>query len=231
MKPGQNDIFRFVSVRGPEPVYTAEPTKDLPDLEVVTRLQRIDVDLANPDPKIAGLLDTIPVLNAGALGATSLAAVLQDMDAAGATTGAALAELQLTLPDGQAPSLLDYAESATFESEYRDVANSWLALVLTDPGSADLHQHENLLRVAHLVRSASRNPALVGQPNAVLRLRRARVLPPATWLEPGRSAEELRTRHEAVLPTLGGAVASSGLRTQIATARAEHAELVDRRET
>jgi len=38
MKLAQNDLFRFVSVRGPEPVYTADPTKDLPDVEVVELL-------------------------------------------------------------------------------------------------------------------------------------------------------------------------------------------------
>lgn len=234
MESGQNDLFRFVSVRGPEPVYTAEPTKDLPDdVEVVKRLRALQVDLHNPDPKIPGLLARIKLWSASDLAGSALAAVRRDLDAAGISTMtmATLSGLQVQLSDGSNPTTVrEFASSSAFRDEYLALTNSWLTLLLTNPTSADLPEHEDLLRVAHLVNLVSVNPSLLAEANALTRLRSANVLPPTSWLPYGHRMEQLKTRHEATLSSLAGAVAPSTLAAKIAKAREEHAQFIARRQ-
>ena len=231
MRTGQNDPFRFVSVRGTDPIYTADPTKDLPGIEVVERLARLEVDVRNPDPKIPRLLAGIRIWNAQDLAGSALAAARRDIDAASVSSLQQLNGLSLQLPDGSTALVPDFASSAAFRDEYRGLVNSWLTLLLTNPTSTDIPEHADLLRIAHLVHLTSVNPALLGEATAVARLRSSVMLPPASWLPAGHLAQRLKGRHASTLSSLARAVAPSGRSAQIATGKAEHAQLVARRVT
>src|SRR5262249_11059829 len=151
MQTRHNDLFRFVSVRGPEPVYSVDPTEDVRDVEVVERLASLEVDLANPDPRIPGLLGGIAISSAGDITRSGLAAARSAFDGGVTTRLLELRAAQVSLPDGSTPTVGEFARSAIFGTEYRALINSWLVLLLTNPTSADLSEHEDLLRVAHLI--------------------------------------------------------------------------------
>ena len=73
MKSGQNDVFRILALRDPEPVYVAEPTKDPPDVEVLDLLSPLVIDIEHPDPKIPGLVAQVKVWKAQDLTGSTLA--------------------------------------------------------------------------------------------------------------------------------------------------------------
>jgi hypothetical protein len=99
MKTGHNDLFRFVSVRGPEPVYTVDPTKDLDHVEAVGRLATIDVNVAAIDPEIPGLLDSITVWDAQNLSGSTLDKVRAALDGATVTRVGELHGIQVQLSE------------------------------------------------------------------------------------------------------------------------------------
>jgi hypothetical protein len=231
MKSGQNDLFRFISVRGPEPVYTLEPTRDVTDAEVLDLLSAIVVDVNQSDPKIPGLLAAIGVWGRQELDGSELASVRGQFDAASVRTMAGLNALQLQMPKGSTQSVREFAVSTAFSNEYRALTNSWLVLILTAPNAAAIPQHEDLLRVAHLVHLTDHDPGLLGEANAIQRLRGALVVPPPAWLPAGRLNQQLLRRHQAVLTAQGSSVAPSSRAAAIGQAKAKHAELVVRRET
>jgi hypothetical protein len=231
MKTGQNDLFRFVSVRGPEPIYTVEPTKDVPDVEVVRRLRDVDIDIRQPDPRVPDLLATVTVLSRQDLADSGLATVAGDLDAAEVRTLVDLNAMELHMRDGSTASVREFALSEQFHDDYRAVTDSWLTLILTDPTADLIAQHEQLLRGAHLLHMAVHDPALLGEADAIRRLQAALVVPPRAWLPAGRLDSQLLRRHRAALPALSTAVSPSGRAAAIAKAGTEHGELVARRES
>jgi hypothetical protein len=231
MKTGQNDLFRFVSVRGTDPIYTADPTKDLTGVDVVELLAPLEVDVGKPDPKIPGLLARITLWNGQDLAGSVLAAARHDIDAASVSTMQQLNGVLLQLPDGSTARVPEFASSAAFRDEYRGVVNSWLTLLLVNPTSVEIPEHADLLRIAHLVHLTSVNPALLGEATAIARLRSSVMLPPASWLPVGGRARRLRARHDSTLSSRAGAVAPSDRAAKIAAGKAQHAELVARRVT
>ncbi|HEX6579043.1 MAG TPA: hypothetical protein VF082_11815 [Jiangellaceae bacterium] len=67
------DLFRMISARGPEPVYSRDPTKDVPKVDVVELLRPFTVDLAQVDPKIKNLVARIQVWSDKQLAQSGLA--------------------------------------------------------------------------------------------------------------------------------------------------------------
>ncbi|MGW3422456.1 hypothetical protein [Streptomyces phaeochromogenes] len=231
MKTGHNDLFRFVSVRGPEPVYTTDPTKDVPDVQVLNRLSAIRVDLRRPDPKIPGLLTSIGLWSRQDIDGSRLAAVQAAIDAANVRTMAELTALTVTMLDTSTTTVRDFATSDGFRDEYGALTDSWLTLILTNPTASVITRHEELLRVAHLVHLTVHDPSVLGEGGAVRRLRAALVVPPQAWTPSGHLDQQLLRRHETTLAAQRSTLTPSKRSASITKARTKYGELVVRRET
>src|SRR5688572_9059557 len=95
MKPTHNDIFRLVSLRGPERGFTVDPTEDGAGREVERLLQGVPVDPRNPQPSTARRLADVAVVSGPDLERSSIAAAEAALHRARVATLKDLRDLRL----------------------------------------------------------------------------------------------------------------------------------------
>lgn len=229
MNSTHNDIFRFVSVRGSQRVFTVDPTEDIPDAQVPRLLRDVDVDVDQPNPTIARLLRNVGTLSAGDLSGLDIASAAAELDAANVGTLGDLRGLQLAAFSGNGTTVEEVAAAPAFKQEYRGIADSWLKLKLTDPTAGSIPRHEEFVRVAHLIHMSLNDPFTLGEPDAIPRLRVAQIVLPQEWAPSHGRIKELRNRHRRVLAASGAGGASDRAKARV-EAEKKYQELMHRRE-
>ena len=225
MKPAQNDIFRLISVRGPEPAYADDPVEDVTDSAVVELLHGATVDLERPDNSIPAKLAKVKVLADTDLDKTVVNRIARELSRSRAASLPALRNIAVQV-SGQRPTPIDaIGKSARFRREYRDIVDSWLKLALTEPQrKAAMDRHHDLIRAAHLVHLLTANSPVLTEPGTVRQLRTAKVVPPAAWRS--RRGRDPEGGNGATTGERGGNPAQSERARQIKTARAQFDSLV-----
>jgi hypothetical protein len=211
-------------------VFTADPTEDVRDAAVPRLLRDVVVDVGRPDSVVARLLGDIRTLTTGNLAQFDIAAVAAEIDMADVATLRDLRELRLPGGNGQGRTIMEVAGTAAFRREYRELTDSWLKLILTDPAAESILGHEDLLRIAHLMQMIVDDPRSLGEPGAIRHLRGAQVVPPPAWRPSHHRVEEVHKRHQATLAAMNTGDGASDRAKAIAQAMLDYKELVRRRE-
>ena len=203
--PGQHDVFKLVSLRGPVEGLTIDPSEDVGIL-IVDELEASGARLPLLPTDVARLVAPALVLDDAELRALPWAAL---PGALSARDGWVLHALRGTVtPDSTEIAVADYAASDDFLRDYTRLATSWLSLQLRRSAIASdndlqpaalLSTHEKLVRVAHVLRRIVRRPDDRIDASLVARLANAEVILPRALRERGR-ARSTPTESPAVAP-------------------------------
>ena len=172
MPVADNPLFKLVSLRGPLDGLVVDPDDDDDEDGGVDLGIAHDADASEARNRLAGR-ETLDRAQLDRLGLARFHALLE-------TAHDDPPEALAALEPSHGTTLADYVRSNDFADAYREVTESWLALVLGGK-DGDLGRHEELLRAAHVGVLLRDSPNTLRAPRTLRRLLAAPVVLPRRW--------------------------------------------------
>lgn len=192
MTARHKDVFRFVSLRGPERSHSVDPSKDVPS-EVVELLEEFP-DLSNT-VDLARHLAHVTVLTEADLEKSIVAIAEAAIRREHIDSFDDLQNLRIELSDGDSKTIEQVADTTAFRRDYTRITDSWLKLRLTQPSADHVSRHEELILIAHLVHATLHDPAPLHEAGALGRYQRAHVTLPKSLNPISRREARVREHH------------------------------------
>lgn len=227
MMPIHNDLFRLVSLRGPERVLAVVPTEDVEGSEVLKILGDLSIDASNPPTDAAIKLAAVRALSWSDMEGLLIAKVDAMVRSQKVATLSDLQALHIPVEGLGSTSIVDLPATPRFRQEYAALTDSWLKLLLTDRSAATFRRYEPLIRTAHLCQISREALTGLSQPYAIRRLLNARISPPRSWQSSQGREQEVRERHRTALEAMRS-VKPSKRANKIAELRADYGKLVQK---